>query len=170
MEHITQTFNNCKSRNRPALIPFITAGFPTPRETPDILLSMQAGGADIIELGLPTHNPTADGPIIQHASKTAIAHGVTPRSTIGMLRTARRRGLHIPVILMGYYSSIIEYGERKIVTDCKIAGARRVFNRQFASGQGRLVPGVVSCSGNEPNSPPPTLPRPHSTRNNLHLH
>ncbi|PWY92294.1 hypothetical protein BO70DRAFT_259865, partial [Aspergillus heteromorphus CBS 117.55] len=119
---INHTFAECKRLGKPALITFMTAGFPSPDETPAILLGMQAGGADIIELGLPVSTPTADGPTIQEASKQAIDNGVTAQSTMQMLRDARSMGLHIPVILMGYYASVVEYGDARMVADCRDAG------------------------------------------------
>lgn len=89
MEGIKQTFQRCKAQNRvcssictpvfvrhhanippqqPALVTYVTAGFPTPEQTPDILLAMEKGGADVIELGVPFTDPIADGPTIQTAN------------------------------------------------------------------------------------------------------
>jgi tryptophan synthase len=68
MEGIKKTFAQCKKEGRSALVTYVTAGFPTAQETPDIMLSMEAGGADIIELGMPFTDPIADGPTIQTAN------------------------------------------------------------------------------------------------------
>ncbi|KAH0289597.1 tryptophan synthase-like protein [Aureobasidium namibiae CBS 147.97] len=122
MEHIKRTFATAKKENRPALVTYVTAGFPTAEETPDIMLAMEAGGADIIELGMPFTDPIADGPTIQKANTQALKNGVNIISTIQMVRDARKRGLRTPVMLMGYYNPVLSYGEDKILKDCKEAG------------------------------------------------
>ncbi|KAJ5569822.1 tryptophan synthase beta chain [Penicillium hispanicum] len=122
MEHLRNTFAQCQKEGRPALVTYVTAGFPTAEETPDILLGMQAGGADIIELGLPFTDPIADGPTIQKSNLKALKNGVTISSMLEMVREARRKGLRTPVLFMGYYNPLLRYGEAKILADCKAAG------------------------------------------------
>jgi tryptophan synthase len=79
--------------------------------------------ADIIELGMPFTDPIADGPTIQKSNTQALKNGVTTTTTLQMVRDARKRGLKAPVMLMGYYNPILSYGEEKIMTDAKEAGA-----------------------------------------------
>ncbi|KAL0471158.1 tryptophan synthetase [Neurospora intermedia] len=122
MEGIKQTFQRCKAQNRAALVTYVTAGFPHPEQTPDILLAMEKGGADVIELGVPFTDPIADGPTIQTANTIALQHGVTLQSTLQMVRDARQRGLKAPVMLMGYYNPLLSYGEERLLNDCKEAG------------------------------------------------
>ncbi|OJJ71755.1 hypothetical protein ASPBRDRAFT_195907 [Aspergillus brasiliensis CBS 101740] len=122
MEHIKASFAKAKQQNRAALGAYVTAGYPTVQETPDILLSLESSGADMIELGMPFSDPIADGPIIQEANTIALANGVTVSGVLDMVREARRRGLKIPVLLMGYYNPVLRYGEEKLVHDCKQAG------------------------------------------------
>ncbi|PWY88109.1 tryptophan synthase beta chain [Aspergillus sclerotioniger CBS 115572] len=122
MDHIRETFTDSKRKGRPVLVTFVTAGFPTPEETPDIMLGLQAGGADIIELGLPFTDAVADGTLVQQASMTAIKNGVTVHSISLMVQEARNRGLHIPILFMGYYNPIYHYGEANFVADCSKAG------------------------------------------------
>ncbi|OJZ84834.1 hypothetical protein ASPFODRAFT_220546 [Aspergillus luchuensis CBS 106.47] len=122
MEHIKLSFAKAKHQNRAALGTYVTAGYPTVEETPDILLSLESNGADMIELGMPFSDPIADGPIIQEANMIALANGVTIAGVLDMVREARRRGLKIPVLLMGYYNPVIRYGEEKLLHDCKQAG------------------------------------------------
>ncbi|KAA8642465.1 tryptophan synthetase [Aspergillus tanneri] len=121
MEHLKQTFAQCQQEGRPALVTYVTAGFPS-AETPDIMLGMQAGGADIIELGLPFTDPIADGPTIQKSNLKALKNGVTITSMLEMVREARRKGLRTPVLFMGYYNPLLRYGESQILADCKDAG------------------------------------------------
>jgi tryptophan synthase alpha chain len=65
MSRIAATFTQLKAQGRKALIPFVTAGFPYPDVTPELMHAMVAGGADVIELGVPFSDPSADGPVIQ---------------------------------------------------------------------------------------------------------
>ncbi|KAK3990791.1 tryptophan synthase beta subunit-like PLP-dependent enzyme [Cladorrhinum sp. PSN332] len=122
MEGLKQTFARCKAQKRAALITYVTAGFPTPQATPDILLAMQQGGADVIELGVPFSDPIADGPTIQTANTIALTHGVTTASVLGMVRDARAKGVHVPILLMGYYNPLLSYGEERLLQDCKASG------------------------------------------------
>ncbi|KAJ5752999.1 hypothetical protein N7520_009916 [Penicillium odoratum] len=122
MEYLQQTFAQCQKEDRPALVTYVTAGFPRAEDTPDILLGMQAGGADIIELGLPFTDPIADGPTIQKSNLKALENGVTITSMLEMVRDARQKGLKTPVLFMGYYNPILHYGESKFLADCKEVG------------------------------------------------
>jgi len=104
-------------------VTYVTAGYPKPDDTPDILLGMEAGGADLIELGMPFTDPIADGPTIQKSNTIALQNGVTTTQCLDMVRIARKRGLKVPVLLMGYYNPVLSYGEEKIMRDTKEAGA-----------------------------------------------
>ena len=122
MENIKKTFAKCKAEKRPALVTYIMAGYPTQKATVDILLGLQRGHADIIELGLPYSDPIADGKDITKAGMTALSNGVTIESTLHMVKDARSRGLQTPVLLMGYYNPILSYGEERLLNDAKKAG------------------------------------------------
>lgn len=122
MEAIKRTFAQCKQEQRSALVTYVTAGYPTPEETPDILLGMEAGGADLIELGMPFTDPIADGPTIQRSNTQALKNGVTTESCLQMVRDARKRGLRAPVLLMGYYNPLLSYGEERMLKDAREAG------------------------------------------------
>ncbi|CAL8580521.1 hypothetical protein XPA_006242 [Xanthoria parietina] len=122
MEAIKYTFAQCKKEQRSALVTYVTAGYPTAQDTVDIMLGMEAGGADLIELGLPFTDPIADGPTIQKANTQALKNGVTVTSTLEMVRSARRKGLKAPVLFMGYYNPMLSYGEEKLLRDAKEAG------------------------------------------------
>lgn len=84
---------------------------------------MQAGGADIIELGIPFSDPIADGPVIQETSTIALKNGIDYVTVLGQLREARNQGLTAPVLLMGYYNPLLAYGEDKAIQDAAEAGA-----------------------------------------------
>ncbi|VUC19819.1 unnamed protein product [Clonostachys rosea] len=122
MEAIKQTFAACKAQNRSALVTYVTAGFPHPEHTPDILLALERGGADVIELGVPFTDPIADGPTIQTANTVALNHHVNIETSLEMVKAARKRGLKAPVIFMGYYNPLLTYGEERLLKDCQEAG------------------------------------------------
>lgn len=86
------------------------------------MLGMEAGGADLIELGMPFTDPIADGPTIQKANTQALINGVTVTGCLQMVRDARKKGLKAPVLLMGYYNPLLSYGEEKMLKDSKEAG------------------------------------------------
>ncbi|KAJ6441718.1 tryptophan synthase [Purpureocillium lavendulum] len=122
MEAIKETFRRCKAQNKAALVTYVTAGFPRAEDTPSIMLAMEKGGADVIELGVPFTDPIADGPTIQTANTVALENGVTIESSLQMVKDARSKGLKAPVLLMGYYNPLLSYGEERLLRDCGAAG------------------------------------------------
>ncbi|KAJ6086125.1 hypothetical protein N7486_010406 [Penicillium sp. IBT 16267x] len=122
MEAIKQVFARCKDEQRAAFITYMTAGYPTVEETPSIMLAMQAGGADIIELGIPFTDPLTDGATIQNSNAVALQNGVRIPTMLSMVREARSLGLTTSVVFMGYYNPVRAYGEEKIIRDCRGAG------------------------------------------------
>ncbi|EPE03053.1 tryptophan synthase [Ophiostoma piceae UAMH 11346] len=123
METIKETFRQCKAEGRSALVTYVTAGYPTAESTPDILLALEKGGADVLELGVPFTDPIADGPTIQTSNTVALENKVTLTSTLQMVRDARAKGLKAPIMLMGYYNPLRAYGEEALIRDSKEAGA-----------------------------------------------
>lgn len=121
--HLAATFEQCKKEGRPALVTFVTAGFPTVEKTVPILEGLQTGGADVIELGIPFTDPVADGPAIQAANNVALANGVTVNSCLELVKQARAKGVHVPIVLMGYYNPIHHFGDEKFVKAARDAGA-----------------------------------------------
>ena len=101
MSRIAATFAALKADKRKALIPFITAGDPAPSNTVPLMHALVAGGADIVELGVPFSDPMADGPTIQRASERALKHGVGLRDVLGMVSEFRKTNAVTPVVLMG---------------------------------------------------------------------
>ncbi len=88
---------------------FITAGYPNPGSTVELIMELEASGADIIELGMPFSDPLADGPTIQYASKIALDQGVHMDTIFEMVRQIRIRS-NIPIVLMGYINPVLKYG------------------------------------------------------------
>ncbi len=109
MTRIDQVFKRLKAKGEKALIPFITAGDPDLATTRTLALEMAARGADLLELGIPFSDPLADGPTIQAASNRAVQGGIHLQEVL-KLAGEIRRGTDIPLILMGYYNPILQYG------------------------------------------------------------
>ena len=112
MSRIQAALAALKSNGRKALIPYVTAGDPSPETTVDILCALAAGGADVIELGVPFSDPMADGPVIQQASERALARGVGLGRVLGIVRDFRTRDAATPVVLMGYANPVERYDQR----------------------------------------------------------
>lgn len=110
MSTIQQTFKRLESAGRKALIPFITAGDPVPQMTLPLMQALVAGGADIIELGVPFSDPMADGPTIQRASERALAAGMSLRKVLDIVRDFRATGDGTPIVLMGYANPVEAMG------------------------------------------------------------
>ena len=109
MSRIASTFSRLKTEGRKALIPYVTAGFPFADVTPELMHAMVAGGADVIELGVPFSDPSADGPVIQKAGEKALGFGVGLVQVLDMVRTFRTTDSTTPVVLMGYANPVERY-------------------------------------------------------------
>ena len=112
MSRIAATFTQLKAQGRKALIPFVTAGFPFADITPELMHAMVAGGADVIELGVPFSDPSADGPVIQKAGDKALAAGVGLLQVLAMVREFRLKNATTPVVLMGYANPVERYNQK----------------------------------------------------------
>ncbi len=112
MSRIGTTFAKLKAQNRKALIPYVTAGFPFADITPALMHGMVAAGADIIELGVPFSDPSADGPVIQKAGDRALSFGIGLVHVLEMVRVFRTENATTPVVLMGYANPIERYSQK----------------------------------------------------------
>ena len=100
---------------------YCTAGYPQLNSTIEVMKSLQQNGADIIELGMPFSDPLADGPVIQQSSSIALANGMTIKKLFEQLKDFRKK-IHLPVILMGYMNSVLQYGFEKFCADAAAVG------------------------------------------------
>ena len=108
MERIRATFNRLRQAHRTALIPFVIGGDPSLSMTGDLLLALEDGGADLIEVGIPFSDPLADGPVIQASSARALARGATPRGVLSAVASVRNR-LTAPVVALSYWNPIVQF-------------------------------------------------------------
>ena len=104
-------------------MPYFPLGYPDLDTSIDVIEALAKNGADLIEVGLSFSDPLADGPVIQHATQIALEKGITVKKSLAAVAELRKRGVDIPLILMGYYNPMLAYGLEKFVRDAKDAGA-----------------------------------------------
>jgi tryptophan synthase len=122
-KRLRELFRKAHEDRHPLFIPYVTAGYPTRADTVSILLELEAGGADVIEIGVPFSDPLADGATVQHANQVALQQHVTFIDCLEFVRQARVKGLKAPVLLMGYYNPLLAVGEERAVRLAAEAGA-----------------------------------------------
>jgi tryptophan synthase alpha chain len=120
---IAQAFARARAERRAAFMPFVTIGHPDLPTSLAMLEMLAEVGADVIEVGVPFSDPLADGPTIQHSSQVALANGIRLVDCVEAVRTVRARGVHIPLVLMGYVNPILTYGLARYADDAAEAGA-----------------------------------------------
>ena len=118
-------FTEWRDRGRTALIPYLTAGYPSLNATPALLRAVADAGADIIELGVPFSDPVADGPTIQRSSQAALDNGVNLNWVLQTL-AAFRRTHQTPVVLFTYLNPLLNHGPAAFARDATDAGAQAV--------------------------------------------
>jgi tryptophan synthase alpha chain len=122
MSRISPVLERLSRSGRKALIPYVTAGDPSPGTTVSLLHAMVAAGADVIELGIPFSDPMADGPVIQRASERALAQGVSLRDCLAWVSEFRSQDAVTPIVLMGYANPIERMGPDAFVQAAAAAG------------------------------------------------
>jgi tryptophan synthase alpha chain len=121
-ERLAERFAQLRASGRRALVPYVTAGHPSPSATLELVHGLQDAGADVIEVGVPFSDPMADGPIIQASSQKALAAGMTVDGVLDLIARAR---LRIPVVLFTYLNPLLAAG-RDVLTRAADAGAHGV--------------------------------------------
>jgi len=109
-------------KNKPIFMPYFPLGYPDLDTSIEVIEAMAKNGADLMEVGLSFSDPLADGPVIQHATQIALDKGITVKKSLEAVRELRRRGVDIPLILMGYYNPMLAYGLEEFVRDVVDAG------------------------------------------------
>jgi len=123
MSRLATQFESLKEKGRTALIPFVTAGDPQPDVTVKLMHALVKAGADVLELGIPFSDPMAEGPAIQRACERALAHNVSLRDVLDMVKDFRENDTETPVVLMGYLNPIEVMGYDIFARDAAVAGA-----------------------------------------------
>ncbi len=122
MSRIASAFTAADGSRKKAFIPFITCGDPTLDVTEEAVVAMVEAGADLIELGIPFSDPTAEGPVIQEANIRALAGGVTTDDAFALVARLRKRGVEVPMVFMTYSNVLFSYGLERFAAAAAAAG------------------------------------------------
>lgn len=121
MNRINQKIQEKSQKGEKLLSIYFTAGYPQPEDTVEIIGQLQESGVDMIEIGLPFSDPLADGPTIQRSSEEALRNGMTTRKLFSQLENIRET-VDIPLLIMGYFNPILQFGVEKFCSRCKEIG------------------------------------------------
>lgn len=150
MSRLAQRFAELKRARRAALVPYITAGDPEPRATVPLLHALVEAGADVLELGVPFSDPTADGPVIQAACERALRHGTSLALVLDMVREFRRRDAHTPLVLMGYLNPVEALGAEVFAAAAAEAGVDGVLTVDMPPEEAEPLAGLLKARGLAP--------------------
>ncbi len=145
MGRIERRFSELRERGECALIPFLTAGDPNLPTTEALVLAMAEAGADLIEIGVPFSDPTAEGPTIQRSSERALSSGTTLRGVLKLIKNLRPK-IEQPLVLMGYANVFLAMGERNFAAAAKEVGVDGVITVDLPPEEGELfLDSLIEC-------------------------
>lgn len=121
MSRIAEKFQALKAKKEKALIVYLTAGDPSLAVTEELIPALEKAGADILEIGVPFSDPTADGPVIQAAAQRALKNGATLQGILEMVGDVRKVS-QIPIVLFGYFNPIFAYGPERFAQAAQKTG------------------------------------------------
>lgn len=150
MSRIAGVFSALRDQGRQALIPFVTAGDPSPDFTVPLMHAMVEAGADIIELGVPFSDPMADGPVIQRASERALEHHVSLHDVLDLVRRFRANDRETPVVLMGYLNPLEVMGYAAFADAAAEAGVDGVLTVDIPPEEAESFVPAVKARGIDP--------------------
>lgn len=122
MSRIGPRFEELAQAGRRALLMYVTVGYPERDSALELVPAIVEAGADMIELGVPFSDPLADGATVQRATEIALRNGVNVKYCLETVRTLRARGITVPVVFMGYYNPMLQYGLERFCADAHAAG------------------------------------------------
>ncbi|HEX7360501.1 MAG TPA: tryptophan synthase subunit alpha [Bryobacteraceae bacterium] len=143
---IGASFARCKAERRAAFVAYLTAGDPTPAYTAPLVLALERGGADIIELGVPFSDPIADGPAIQRASERALRAGMNLPLLLETVQEIRRHS-QIPLLLFSYLNPLLRYGFEELAARASDAGVDGVLLTDLSVEEAERPVSVLRARG-----------------------
>lgn len=152
MSHVSDNrldrrFRALKQSGRAALVPYITAGHPSPDATVEILKTAVAAGADVVELGMPFSDVMADGPVIQRACERALEQGVGLAQVLEMVKVFRQTDDQTPLVLMGYTNPIERWGVERFAADAALAGVDALLIVDCPADEAQELQGALVSQG-----------------------
>ena len=118
MNRLSHLFNK-KKKN--ILNIYFTAGYPNLDDTEGLILELEKAGADLIEIGMPYSDPLADGPTIQESGSKALENGMSLNLLFQQIKSVRKK-TEVPLILMGYFNQVMQFGDDKFLKMCQESG------------------------------------------------
>lgn len=143
---IGATLNRLHNDRKKGFIPYITAGDPSLEATEHIILELERCGADIIELGVPFSDPMADGPVIQRASERALAHNVSVRDCLELVRRVRKQS-EVPIVLFSYLNPLLSIGIERLGDELRDAGVDGVLATDLVPEEADQFGAAVRAAG-----------------------
>jgi tryptophan synthase alpha chain len=137
-------------KNKPIFMPYFPLGYPDLPTSIDVIEALAKNGADLIEVGLSFSDPLADGPVIQQATQVALEKGITVKKSLAAVAELRKRGVTIPLILMGYFNPMLAYGLKKFIHDAREAGADGFIIPDLPLEEAEEFTSVVGADGRPP--------------------
>lgn len=150
MSRLAGRFAELKRARRVALVPYITAGDPDRGATVMLMHALTAAGADVLELGVPFSDPSADGPVIQAACERALKAGTTLVDVLAMVREFRAKDATTPVVLMGYLNPVEAMGAEKFATAAAEAGVDGMLTVDMPPEEAEPLVGLLRARGLDP--------------------
>lgn len=147
MNRIDRRFAELRAGHRAALIPYVTAGHPDPACTVPVMRAAVAAGADLLELGIPFSDMTADGPVIQKASIDALARGTDIGQVLAAAEEFRREDDTTPVVLMGYMNPLERRGLKSFAGQAAAAGVDGVLVVDCPLEEAAEMRAILAASG-----------------------
>ena len=147
MSRIAKRFSDLAAQGRGALIPYLEAYDPDRETSLALLRAMPAAGADLIEVGIPFSDPSADGPVIQAAALRGLKAGATLAGVLGMVSAFREGDAHTPVILMGYVNPVESYGYERFCKDAVAAGVDGVILVDLPPEEADVIEAPAKAAG-----------------------
>ena len=150
MSRFAARFAKLKSERRAALVPYVVAGDPSRSATVPLMHALVKAGADVIELGVPFSDPSADGPVIQAAQERALAAGTTLKDVVDMVQEFRATDRDTPVVLMGYLNPVEAFGPEAFAKAAEQAGVDGVLTVDMPPEEAEPLGSLLRAKGLDP--------------------
>jgi tryptophan synthase alpha chain len=144
---IEETFARTKAEGRALFMPFWTVGYPDLPTSIDMIVALAEAGADVIEVGVPFSDPMAEGPTVQHSSQVALEQGTRVSDCIQAVREVRKRGIEVPLVLMGYTNPYMAYGFERFCRDAADAGGSGLIVADLPPEESAELAGYCETNG-----------------------
>lgn len=145
LNRLEEAFRSARSEGRAALIPYVTAGFPSLTQLPRMIAALGRAGADIIEIGLPFSDPLADGPVLQKAATAALARGTKIRDILEVVGTVSASSP--PLVFLTYINPVFHYGIESFARDARHAGVEGLIIPDLPWVEGKGMRHAAESSG-----------------------